>query len=113
MPVCRRTFLSGASATLALPAVSRVASAQTYPARPVRIIVGFAAGQAIDVVTRLVAQALSERMGQQFVVENRPGAGGNIGTEAVVKAAPDGTTLLLSTVPNAPIRAGTRASIIS
>ena len=71
-----------------------IASAQAYPSRPVRMIVGFAAGQAIDIVTRIIGQSLSERLGQQFIIENRPGAGGNIATEAVVRAPPDGYTLL-------------------
>ena len=84
----------------------RLASAQTYPARPVRIVVGFPAGNASDIVGRLGAQALSERLGQQFIVDNRPGAGGNIGTEVVVRAAADGYTLLLaspSTTTNATL----------
>ncbi len=83
-----------AAGAAALPAVSRVASAQAYPARPVRIIVGFTAGQAVDILARLIGQWLSERLGQQFVIENRPGAGGNIATDAVVRAPPDGYTLL-------------------
>jgi tripartite-type tricarboxylate transporter receptor subunit TctC len=90
----RRQFLYLAAGALALPAVRRVAWAQAYPSRPVRIMVGFAAGQAIDIVTRLMAQWLSDRLGQQFVVENRPGAGGNIATELVVRAPPDGYLLL-------------------
>jgi len=90
----RRQFLHLAAGAAALPAISRVARAQAYPARPVRIIVGFAAGQAIDITTRIMAQWLSERLNQQFIVENRPGAGGNLGTEAVVRASPDGYTLL-------------------
>ncbi len=90
----RRQFLHLASGAVALPALSRIASAQTYPTRPVRLVVGFAAGQAIDMLARLIAQSLSERFGQQFIVENRPGGGGNIATEAVVRAPPDGYTLL-------------------
>jgi tripartite-type tricarboxylate transporter receptor subunit TctC len=90
----RRNFLHLAAGAAALPTVSRIASAQAYPSRPVRIIVGFAPGQAIDIVTRIIGQWLSERLGQQFIIENRPGAGGNIATEAVVRAPPDGYTLL-------------------
>jgi tripartite-type tricarboxylate transporter receptor subunit TctC len=90
----RRQFLHLASGAVALPALSRIASAQTYPTRPVRLVVGFAAGQAIDILARLIAQSLSERFGQQFIVENRPGGGGNIATEAVARAPPDGYTLL-------------------
>jgi Uncharacterized protein conserved in bacteria len=75
--------------------------AEDYPARPVRVIAGFAAGGGVDITARLIGQWLNERLGQSFVVENRTGAGGNIGTEAVVTAAPDGYTLLLATVPNA------------
>jgi len=94
MKLPRRKFLHLAAGAAALPALSRIASAQTYPTRPVRLIVGFAAGQAIDILARLIAQSLSERFGQQFIVENRPGGGGNIATEAVVRAPPDGYTLL-------------------
>ena len=90
----RRQFLHLAASAAALPAVSRVARAQAYPARPVRVMVGFAAGQAIDIVTRIIGQRLSERLGQQFIIENRPGAGGNIATEVVVRAPADGYTLL-------------------
>src|SRR3989442_2379052 len=96
----RRRFLHLAAGAVALPAVSRIASAQPYPSRPVRIIVGVAAGGANDTVARLVAQSLSERLGQQFVVENRPGAGGSVGAEAAAKAAPDGHTLLFATSAN-------------
>jgi tripartite-type tricarboxylate transporter receptor subunit TctC len=94
MKLARRQFLHLAAAAAALPAVSRVADAQGYPTRPVRVIVGFAPGQALDIATRIMGQWLSERLGQQFIIENRPGAGGNIATEAVVRAPPDGYTLL-------------------
>src|SRR5204862_4796003 len=95
MKLPRRTFLHLAAGAAALPVVSRVAWAQNYPSRPVRIIVGFAPGGATDLLARLMGQWLSERLGQQFVVENRPGAAGNIATEAVARAAPDGCTLLM------------------
>jgi tripartite-type tricarboxylate transporter receptor subunit TctC len=95
MKLPRRNFLHLAAGAAALPALSRFARAQAYPTRPVRIIGGFAAGFSPDIVARLVGQRLSERLGQQFVVENRPGAGTNIATEAVVKSAPDGYTLLV------------------
>lgn len=101
MRLLRRKFLNLAGAALAAPAFARLASALDYPARPVRIVAGFAAGGGVDITARLIGQWLTERLGQSFVTENRPGAGGNIGTEAVVKAAPDGYTLLLATVPNA------------
>ena len=91
----RRQFLRLAGGAAALPAVSLFASAQTYPTRPVRIIVGFAPGGGTDITARLIAQWLSERLGQQFVIENRPGAGTNIAIEAVANASPDGYTLLL------------------
>jgi tripartite-type tricarboxylate transporter receptor subunit TctC len=97
----RRRFLHLATGAAALPAVSRIAWAQTYPSRPVRIIVPFPAGQATDSIARLMSQSLSERLGQAFVVENRTGAGGNIGTEAVVRAPPDGYTLLLAGLSSA------------
>src|SRR5262245_4122714 len=97
----RRQFLHLAAGAAALPVVSRVASAQSYPARPVRIIVGLTPGGANDIFARLIGQWLSERLGQPFVVENRPGAGGNIATEAVVRSPPDGHTLLLTGVNNA------------
>ncbi len=90
----RRRFLRAAGTALALPAVMRLAQAQAYPARPVRVIVGLAAGGGTDIVARLIGQWLSERLGQPFVIENRPGAGGNIATETVVNASPDGYTLL-------------------
>jgi tripartite-type tricarboxylate transporter receptor subunit TctC len=101
MKLPRRNFLLLAAAAAALPAATRIARAQVYPTRPVRIIVGFGAGSANDILARLVAQWLSERLGQPFIVENRTGAGGNIGTEAVVRAAADGYTLLLAGSPDA------------
>jgi tripartite-type tricarboxylate transporter receptor subunit TctC len=94
MKLPRRQFLHLAAGAAALPALSRAAGAETYPTRPVRIIVGFAAGGAPDILARLIGQGLSERLGQQFIVENRPGAGTNIATEAVVRAPPDGYALL-------------------
>jgi tripartite-type tricarboxylate transporter receptor subunit TctC len=101
MKLPRRRFLHLAANAAALPAVSRIARAQTYPTRPVRIIVGFAAGGGADITARLMGQWLSERLGQQFLIENRQGAGSNIGTEAVAKAGADGYTLLLVTTANA------------
>jgi tripartite-type tricarboxylate transporter receptor subunit TctC len=101
MKLPRRKFVHLAAGAAALPAVSRVATAQAYPTRPVRIIVPFPAGQATDTIARLMGQSLSERLGQTFVIENRTGAGGNIGTESVVRATPDGYTLLLVGVSNA------------
>jgi len=97
----RRQFLALTATALGLPAVLRVAKAEVYPARPVRMLVGFAAGGAPDIAARLVAQWLSDRLGQQFVIENRPGAGGNIATEAVVDAPADGYTLLMAGLQNA------------
>ena len=101
MKLPRRQFLHLTVGAAALPAVSRFAWAQAYLSRPVRIIVGFPAGGGADIVARLIGQWLSERLGQPFVVENRPGGGGNIGTEAVVRAPADGYTLLLCGTPNA------------
>jgi len=101
MELRRRSFLRLAAAAAALPAVSRAAWAQNYPARPVRLMVGYPAGYGPDIVGRLVAQSLSDRLGQQFVVENRPGAGSNFATELVVRAEPDGYMLLLLTSTNA------------
>ena len=101
MKLPRRNFLHLAAGAAALPAVSRITWAQAYPSRPVRIIVGFAAGGVGDITARLMGQWLSERLGQSFLVENRPGAASNIGTEAVVKATLDGYTLLLASSTNA------------
>jgi tripartite-type tricarboxylate transporter receptor subunit TctC len=105
MKLLRRQVLHLAAGAVALPAVSRLAFAQSYPARPVRMVVAFPAGNASDVIARLMSQALSQRLGQQFFVENRPGAGGSIGTEVVVRAAPDGYTLLMSVVTSNAINA--------
>jgi tripartite-type tricarboxylate transporter receptor subunit TctC len=91
----RRKFLNLAAGAIALPAVSRIAWAQAYPTRPLRIIAGFPAGSTTDIVSRLIGQWLQERLGQACIIENRPGAGGNIATEAAVRAPPDGYTLLL------------------
>src|SRR6185295_3758434 len=101
MKLPRRRFLHLAAGAAALPAVSRIAWAQAYPTRPVRIIVGFPPGGPTDIAARPIGQWLSERLGQQFVIDNRPGAGSNIGTEAVVRAPPDGYTLLLAYSANA------------
>jgi len=99
----RRRFLqlSASAGAAALPTLPRAAFADDYPSRPVRLIVGFPPGAATDIVGRLMAQALSERLGQQFVVENKPGAASNLGAETMIKAAPDGYTLLAMTVTNA------------
>ena len=95
MTLPRRRFLHLAAGAAALPAVSRIAMAQAYPTRPVRIVVGFTAGGSTDIGARLIGQWLQERLGQSFVIENRPGAGTNIATESVVRAPPDGYTLLM------------------
>jgi tripartite-type tricarboxylate transporter receptor subunit TctC len=97
----RRRFLRLAAGAAVLPAAARIASAENYPARTVRLIVGFAPGGATDIMGRLMGQWLSERLGRTFIVENRAGAGSNVGTEVVVNAAPDGHTLLVATVVNA------------
>jgi tripartite-type tricarboxylate transporter receptor subunit TctC len=101
MHVHRRQFLHLAAGAAALPALPRIAKAQAYPTRPVRIMVGFAAGGALDIMARLIGQWLSERLGQQFIIENRTGAGGNVGTEAAIRAPADGYTLLLAHSINA------------
>ena len=101
MKLARRKILHVAAAAVVLSAATRIASALDYPARPVHIIVGFPAASGPDIITRLVAQQLSERLGQQFIVENRPGAGGSIATQTVVNAAADGYTLLTVTTANA------------
>jgi tripartite-type tricarboxylate transporter receptor subunit TctC len=97
----RRKFLHLAAGAAALPTVSCIARAQAYPTRPVRLIVPFGSGGGADILARLIGQWLSERLGQPFIIDNRPGAGGNIGTEAAVRAAADGYTLLMVTSPNA------------
>src|SRR6267143_6382155 len=100
----RRQFLRLVAGAAALPVVSRIARAQTYPTRPVRIVVGFPPGGPGDILARLTGQWLSERLGHPFIIENRPGAGGNVATEAVVNASPDGYTLL-AVSPGAAINA--------
>jgi len=101
MKLPRRNFLQLTAGVAAVPAVSRIARAQAYPTRPVRIIIGFAPGGVVEIVARLMGQWLSERLGQPFIIESRPGAASNIATEAVVRAPPDGYTLLLVTAANA------------
>jgi tripartite-type tricarboxylate transporter receptor subunit TctC len=100
MKLPRRQFLHLAAGAAALPAVPRAAWAAPYPSRPVQVIVGFPPGSAPDIIARLAGQWLSDRLGQQFVIENRPGAGSNIGTELVVKAQPDGYTILVDVLTN-------------
>jgi tripartite-type tricarboxylate transporter receptor subunit TctC len=100
MSLLRRQFLHLAAGAVAQPAISRIARAQAYPSRPVRIIVGFPAAGTTDIAARIIGQWLSERLGQQFIIENRPGAGGNIGAEAAVRAPADGYTLLMAGTPN-------------
>jgi tripartite-type tricarboxylate transporter receptor subunit TctC len=100
MKLPRRQFLHLTAGAAALPAMSRIARAQAYPSRPVRIIVGFPAAGTTDIAARIIGQWLSERLGQQFIIENRPGAGGNIGAEAAVRAPADGYTLLMAGTPN-------------
>src|SRR5262249_10371160 len=97
----RRQFLHLAAGAVAMPAVSRKARAQTYPMRPVRVIVPTAPGGFNDILSRLIGQWLSERLGQSFIIENRPGGGNNIGTEVVVRSSPDGYTLLMMSTTNA------------
>src|SRR3989449_9481438 len=97
----RRRFLQLAAAAAVLPAVSKTARAQTYPARPVRLVIGYTPGGSADLTARLMGQWLSEKLGQSFVIENRPGGGTNIATEAVLRATPDGYTLLLVAPANA------------
>src|SRR6516165_1621449 len=101
MTLRRRQFLHWAAVAAALPAMSRIARAQSYPSRPVRLIVPNAAAGANDIIARLIGQWLLERLGQPFVIENRPGAGTNLGTEAAVRATPDGYTLLIATTAGA------------
>jgi tripartite-type tricarboxylate transporter receptor subunit TctC len=101
MKIPRRRFLHLAAGAAALPSVSRIASALDYPVRPVHIIVGFPPASGPDIVARLVGQQLSQRLGQQFIVEDRPGAGGSIATQTVVNASADGYTLLMATTANA------------
>jgi tripartite-type tricarboxylate transporter receptor subunit TctC len=100
MKLPRRQFLYLAGGAAALPTISRIGWTEAYPSRPVRLVTGFAAAGGSDVVARLIGQWLSERLGQSFIIENRPGAGGNIGTDSVVRAPPDGYTLLLVTFAN-------------
>src|SRR5579862_128392 len=100
MKLPRRTFLNLAAVAAAWPTLPRIARAQAYPSRPVQMIVGFPAGSAPDIIARLAAQWLADKLGQNFLVENRPGAGSNIGTELVVKAVPDGYTIICDVLTN-------------
>jgi tripartite-type tricarboxylate transporter receptor subunit TctC len=101
LKLLRRTFLHFAAGAAALPAMTRIVNAQAYPSRPVRILAGFPPAGSVDITARLIGQWLSERLGQQFIIENRPGAGANLATEAVAKAPPDGYTLLLTSSTDA------------
>src|SRR5262245_26496089 len=101
MKLPRRKFLHLAAGTVVLPALPRMARAQAYPSRPVRIVVGYPPGGVTDTYARLIAQWLSARLGQQFIIENKPGAGGTIAAETAVRAASDGYTLLLATSADA------------
>src|SRR4051794_36140810 len=101
MKFARREFLGIAAGAALLPAMARIANAQTYPTRPIRLIIGYTPGGSADLTARLMGQWLSERLGQPFVIENRPGGGTNIATEAAIRAAPDGYTLLLVAPANA------------
>jgi len=112
MKLPRRYFLHLAAGTAALPAVLRSARAQAYPSRPVRIVVGYAPGGGNDIFGRLIGQWLSERLGQSFVIENRPGAASNIATAAVVNAPPDGYTLLLVSVRIPSMQRSTTSSAL-
>src|SRR3954468_9399150 len=107
----RRNFLKLAGALMAMPALPQLASALDYPTRPTKIVAGFAAGGGVNITARLIGQWLADHLGQPFVIENRTGAGGNVGTEAVVNAAPDGYTLLLATVPTPSTPRSTKNSI--
>jgi tripartite-type tricarboxylate transporter receptor subunit TctC len=107
MKLARRTFLHLAASAAVLPIGTRIAQAQAYPSRPVRIIVPFAAGGGTDITARVIGQWLSDRLGQQFIIENRPGGGTNIGTEAAAKATADGYTLLMVGTSNTPGRSMT------
>src|SRR4051812_35077661 len=101
MTLSRRKVLHLAAGAVALPALPHIARAQAYPTKPIRWVVPFAAGGPAEILARLFGQFMSERLGQPFIIETRPGAGGNIGTEAVVRSAPDGYTLMLVTTANA------------